>query len=86
MALSGTTAPGQSGPRSGDNERVLHISQRSIITGVSPSDCLLSYPGYSLCGGEVLLLCNRCILKSQSTGLCKLCGERYERVYHIISE
>ena len=33
-ALSGATTPGQSGPGS--------------ITGTSPSDCLVSYPGDSL--------------------------------------
>ena len=37
------------------NERVLYIPQSSSITGTSPSDCLVSYPGYSL--GEVLPLC-----------------------------
>ena len=37
--------PGQSGPGSNGNERVLCIS---LITGTSPSDCLESYPGQSL--------------------------------------
>ena len=27
---------------------VLHIPQNSSITGTSPSDCLVSYPGHSL--------------------------------------
>ena len=40
--------PGQSEPESGDNEGVLHIPQSSSITGVSPSNCLVSYPGHSL--------------------------------------
>ena len=48
MALSGATTPGQSGPRSDGNEGVLNIPQSSSITGVSPSDCLLSYPGHLL--------------------------------------
>ena len=30
------------------NEGVLHIPQNSSITGASPSDCLMSYPGHSL--------------------------------------
>ena len=49
--LSCTTTPGQSGPGSDGNEKVLHILQRSSITGVSPSDGLMSYPGHSLEGG-----------------------------------
>ena len=47
-ALSGATTPGQSGPGSDGNERILHIPQSSCITGTSPSDCLVSYPGHSL--------------------------------------
>ena len=47
-ALSGATIPGQSGPGSDGNERVLHIPQGSSIAGTSPSDCLVSYPGHSL--------------------------------------
>ena len=39
-ALSGATTPG--------NEGVLHIPQSPGITGTSPSDCLVSYPGHSL--------------------------------------
>ena len=46
--LSGTTTPGQSGPRSDGNKRVLCISQSFSITGDSPSDCFLSYAGHSL--------------------------------------
>ena len=45
--LSGVTTPGQSGPGSDSNERVLRIPQSSSITGTSPSDCLVLYPGYS---------------------------------------
>ena len=46
-ALSGATTPGQSGPGSGGNKGVLRIPQSSSITGTSPSDCLVSYPGHS---------------------------------------
>ena len=43
--LSGPTTPGQSEPGINGNEGVLHIPQNSSITGTSPSDCLVSYPG-----------------------------------------
>ena len=46
--LSGTTTQGQSGPGSKGNEEVLHIPQSPSITGVSPSDCLVSCPGHLL--------------------------------------
>ena len=46
--LLGATTPGQSAPRSDGNEGVLHIPQRSSITGTLPSDCLVSYPGHLL--------------------------------------
>ena len=51
--LSGATTPGQSGPGSDGNEGVLLISQSSSITGTSPSDCFVSYSGYSFpfCSG-----------------------------------
>ena len=48
--LSGTTTVGQSRPVSDGNEEVLCISQSSSITGASPSDYLVSYPGHSLWG------------------------------------
>ena len=48
MTLSGVTTPSQSGPGSDGNEGVLRIPQSSSITGTSPSNCLVSYPGYSL--------------------------------------
>ena len=38
----------QSGPGSNGNEGVLYIPQSSSITGNSPSDCLVSYPGHLL--------------------------------------
>ena len=45
--LSGPTTPGQSGDERNGNEGVLHIPQASKA-GASPSDGLISYPGYSL--------------------------------------
>ena len=50
-ALSGATTHGQSEPGSDDNEGVLCIPQSSCITGTSPSDYFVSYPGNSLGGG-----------------------------------
>ena len=46
--LSGATTPGQSGPGSDGNERVLRIPQSSSIAEASSLDCLVSYPGHSL--------------------------------------
>ena len=46
--LTGATTPEKSGPVSDGNEGVLHIPQRSSITGNLPSDCLVSYPGHLL--------------------------------------
>ena len=46
--LSGATTQSHRGPESDGNKRALHIPQSSSITGVSPSDCLVSYPGHSL--------------------------------------
>ena len=46
--LSGTTIPYLCGPGNNGNKGVLHILQNSSITGASPSDCLVSYPGHSL--------------------------------------
>ena len=45
-SLSGATTPGQSGPGSDGNEGVLRIPQISSITGIWPSDCLVSYLGH----------------------------------------
>ncbi len=47
---------------------MLHIPQSSSITGDSPSDCLVSYPGHSLGGVTPLQKCSRCILQPQPTG------------------
>ena len=46
--LSDASTSCQSGPGSNGNEGVLRIPQSSNITGASPSDCLMSYPGHSL--------------------------------------
>ena len=53
--LSSDTPLGQSGPGSNGNEGVHSIPQSSSITETSLSDCLVSYPGYSMRG--VLPLC-----------------------------
>ena len=39
--------PGQSGPGTNGNEGVLHIPHSPSITGTSPSDFIVSYPGHS---------------------------------------
>ena len=58
--------PGQSGPGSDGNEGVFRIPQSPSITGISPSDCLVSYAGYSLGAGS-LQRCSRCIQQHQPT-------------------
>ena len=52
----------KSRPGSDDNEGVLQIPQSSSITGTSPSDCSVSYPGHFLEG-----VCCWCILQFQQT-------------------
>ena len=52
MTLSGTTTPGQKKSRSNGNEGLICIHQSSSTTGASLSDCLVSYPRYSLGGGS----------------------------------
>ena len=72
--LLGATTLGQSGPGSGP-EGVLCIPQNSSITGTSPSDCLVSYPGHSL--GGVLppqQRNSRCILQPQPNKQTKIVG------------
>ena len=44
--LSGVTILSHSEPVSDGNEGVLRIPQSSSISGSSPSDCLVSYPGH----------------------------------------
>ena len=46
--LSGATSAGHNGPESNGNKGILRIPQSSSITGTTPSDCLVSYPGHSL--------------------------------------
>ena len=50
MILLGATTSGHGGRGSDSTEGVLHIPQSYSITGASPSDCLVSYPGHSLVG------------------------------------
>ena len=74
-ALSGATIPGQSGPGSDGNERLLRIPQSSGITRTSLSDCLVSYTGHSL-GRKGLIPLQRssqCILQPQPTGQNLIC-------------
>ena len=68
--LSGANTPGQSGPGSNGNNRVLCIPQSFSITGTSLSDYLVSYPGHSLVGGGLtpLLIFSRYILLPQPNG------------------
>ena len=53
--LSGATTPGQSEPGIDGNEMALYIPQSFIFTGVSTSDCLVSYSYYFSGGGIILL-------------------------------
>ena len=46
--LSSATILGYCGPGNNDNKEVLYIPQHSNITGASPSDCFMSYPGHLL--------------------------------------
>ena len=46
--ILGATTPGQSGAGSNGNEGVLCILWSSSIARTTPSDCLVSYSGYSL--------------------------------------
>ena len=51
-ALSGATTQGQIGFGTNGNKGAFCIPQSSSITGVSPSDYLVSYPGNSGGGGS----------------------------------
>ena len=55
-ALSSATTPIQSRHGNNGSEGVLHIPQSSSITGTSPLDCLVSYPGLPLGEGSYPLL------------------------------
>ena len=46
--ILGATTVGQSGPGCNSHEEVFRIPQDSSITEVSPSDCFVWYPEYSL--------------------------------------
>ena len=48
MNLSGATTACQSGHGSDGNKGVLRIPQSSSVTGASPSDSVVSYPGHLL--------------------------------------
>ena len=65
--LSGATTQGQSGHVSYGSEVVLRIPQSSSITGISPSDFLVSYPGHLWRCLIPLQRCSRCILQTQLT-------------------
>ena len=66
--LSSATTPDQSKPGSDGNKKVLCIPQSSSISGTSPSDCLVSYPGHSLVEeGTPLQRCSQCILHPHLT-------------------
>ena len=58
-SLSGATTSGQSGPGSDVNEGVLRIPQSFSITGTSPWNCLVSYPGHAF--GVVFPLCREAV-------------------------
>ena len=61
--LSGATSPGNNG-----TEGVLCIPQRSSISGTSPSDCLVLYPGHYLGCLTPLQRSSRCIQQPQVNG------------------
>ena len=67
--LSGATTLGHSGPGSDGIKWVLCIPQSSSITGVSPSDCSVLYPGHSFVGGLTpQQISSWCILQPRPTG------------------
>ena len=77
--LSGATILGESGPGIDSNEGVLRIPQSSSITGTSPSNCLVSYPGHSL--GVGLPLCREAVGKFYSPN--RLGNKNLEVASHI---
>ena len=81
-ALSGAAILGRSGPGSNDIEGVLRIPQSSNITGISPSDCLVSYLGHSWGRGLTSLQrCSQCIQQPQPTGQIYMCVLVYKYMY-----
>ena len=69
--LSGATTPDYSGPESDGNEGVLRIPQSYSITGTSPLDCLVSYPGHSLQGESYFFYIDAVGVFYSSSRLCK---------------
>ena len=66
--LSSAPTLSQSWPGSDGNEGVLCIPQSFSITGTSPSDCSVSYPGHFFVGGLIpLQRSSWCILQPQLT-------------------
>ena len=60
--LLGAATPDQSGPGRIGNEEVFRIPQSSGITGISPSDCQVSYTGHLFGFFTPLKRCRLCIL------------------------
>ena len=83
--LSGATTLGQSWSGSDGNEGVPYFPQSCIITGTSPSDCLVSYPGHSW--GGVLLLCRDSVgVFCRPSWLDHICIDIFSlNFYHSIS-
>ena len=78
--LSGASTPGQSGPGRNSSEGVLPIPQRLSITGTSPSDCLVSYPGQ--CGDRDEIINH---IKSEYSNLAqKEYTTRHSRVRNVM--
>ena len=66
---------GQSGHGIDCSKGVFCIRQNSSVIGALPSDCSLSYPGFSLRVGVTFLLrCSRCILQPRPTRMKPLWG------------
>ena len=85
--LLGATTLGQNGPGSGGNEGLLHIPQRSSITGGWPSNCLVSYIQVTRSG--VLTLCRDAacvfILQPQPTGPIRTIKTKKKKTKNIIT-
>ena len=72
--ISSATTPGQCGPGSDRNDRVLHIPQSSSITGASPSDCFVSYQDTRRGSLTPPQRSSRCIQQPQPTGSGRFSG------------
>ena len=68
-------------PTYSSSEGVLRIPQSSSITGTSPSDCLVSYPGHSL--GGILPLCRGTVGVLYSPGRLSIYIRDYDIVFSI---